>query len=45
MYGLNDASRKFLLGVKNIFKEIGLRKLAEDNKGARKTWAKELMKE
>ena len=29
-YGLNDASRKFWLRVKNIFKEMGLRKLSGD---------------
>ena len=27
LYGLNDASRKFWLRVKSIFKELGLRKL------------------
>ena len=27
LYRLNDASRKFWLGVKTTFKEIGLRKL------------------
>ncbi len=30
LYGLNDASRKFWLRVKNIFKELGLRKLDGD---------------
>ena len=30
LYGLNDASRKFWLRVKKIFKEIGLRKLDGD---------------
>ena len=30
MYGLNDASRKFWLRVKRIFKELGLRKLDGD---------------
>ena len=30
LYGLNDASRKFWLRVKNIFKELGLRKLSGD---------------
>ena len=30
LYGLNDASRKFWLRVKNIFKKIGLRKLDGD---------------
>ena len=30
LYGLNDASRKFWLRVKNILKELGLRKLNGD---------------
>ena len=30
LYGLNDVSRKFWLRVKNIFKELGLRKLDGD---------------
>ena len=30
LYGLNDASRKFWLRVKSIFKELGLRKLDGD---------------
>merc|ERR1711942_172455 len=30
LYGLNDASRKFWLRVKSIFKELGLRKLYGD---------------
>ena len=30
LYGLNDASRKFWLRVKSIFKELGLRKLVGD---------------
>ena len=30
LYGLNDASRMFWLRVKNIFKELGLRKLDGD---------------
>ena len=30
LYGLNDALRKFWLRVKNIFKEMELRKLSGD---------------
>ena len=30
LYGLNDASRKFWLMVKNLFKEMGLKKLEGD---------------
>ena len=30
LYGLNDASRKFWLKVKNLFKEMGLKRLEGD---------------
>ena len=30
LYGLNDASRKFWLKVKNVFKDIGLKRLEGD---------------
>ena len=30
LYGLNDASKKFWLRVKNVFTQIGLRRLEDD---------------